>query len=226
MTNKCLAVGKTERGRDGGLKSRLWGGRGGETPLLKRSRGPRAGSAKVCPGRLAGRIILMLPLVAARWNKWHQWVFLFFCGSYGRGWAASPADLCRGRARSSGSVGRRGLIQEPGCLAHTQSKGVSCCEVQWEAEREGRGWWTEKANCSLVGLGTGKEERDWWGGGGDRRMTAVVRESRSRLEAEVVGCRVEGGDSGTDDSPSVQSFWGYWFIQKSTKMICLILNKV
>lgn len=37
-------------------------------------------------------------------------------------------------------------------------------------------------------------------------MTAVVRESRSRLEAEVVGCRVEGGDSGTNDAPSVQSF--------------------
>lgn len=54
-------------------------------------------------------------------------------------------------------MGRKGLIQEPGCLAHTQSKGVSCCEVQGEAEREEGGDGRRRLTAA------------WWGWGQRRR---------------------------------------------------------
>lgn len=58
------------------------------------------------------------------------------------------------------------------------------------------------------------------------------RESRDRLRAGVVGCRRQGKDSVSDDGPHTLSdffsvagsFWGYGFLQYSTKKICVIPN--
>lgn len=56
------------------------------------------------------------------------------------------------------------------------------------------------------------------------------RVSQDRLRAGVEGCRGQGKDSVSDDGPNTlsgfvavaESFWGYRFLQYSTKRICLI----
>lgn len=85
-------------------------------------------------------------------------------------------------------------------------------------------------------LGTARQERLMGRDGGYSVGMAAggscYRESKDGLKAGLVGCRGPGKDRVSDDGPNTlssfltaaKSFWGYRFLQYSSKRICLIPN--